>query len=834
MGEVYRADDLELNQPVALKFLPEWVSASPADIDRFRKEVRVAREVSHPNVCRTYDISAVEGQVFIVMEYIDGEDLASVLRRLGRPSRDKALEIARQLCLGLGAAHERGVLHRDLKPANVMIDGRGRVRITDFGLAGLAEEIAEDRAVAGTPGYMAPEQLANAPASVQSDLYCLGLVLYELFTGKRALDSNDFAEIRRLQSDSAIRSPSSLVADMDPAVERVILRCLESGPRDRPTSAYAVLGALPGGDPLAAAIAAGETPSPELVASAGGAGSVRPAIAVGCVLLVALSVASLAITDQGRYRGLTRSASALALTAEEVLARTGSSEVPHYSYSGFIANHVYLDQRARLDSIAARGNKPKSWAPEILYWRRWSPDALINPELHAPSPTLREPPPQLLPGSATVLLDPAGRLVALSVVPVSVASDSAARVPDWSALVSAAGFDSPRMSRATPNRLPAAKTDSVSAWRVQGPGESDQEATLIIGSLHGRVVHFSGEFGWGSTHEVLGRAPAIEGGEAGAWFELIWWSLLPLVASLLLGLRNLRLGRGDRRGATRLAVFVFLAYMFWHLVALNVSQNGLRRALEIMMDSIPIGHALLHGVTVWFMYVALEPYIRRLWPRVLVSWARLISGRFRDPIIGRDILAGFVVAAGLGAMVQLFAGILAGQFGIRGSIYPSGDALQALTSPGVMVGILVFWAAISVLNVMAFFTLLLILRMLLRRNVPSIVGAALFLGGLSALELVGQQGPAMATVLSATSVVGLAYLGLRFGLLAALVGVFVGQVLGEVPWTTDLSAWYADRTLIAAAVLAGLLAYGFTVALGGRSIFRDLIQEPASTQGRPE
>ena len=833
MGEVYRADDLELNQPVALKFLPGRIGASPADLDRFRKEVRIAREVSHPNVCRTYDISAVEGQVFLVMEYIDGEDLASVLRRLGRPSRDKALEIARQLCLGLGAAHERGVLHRDLKPANVMIDGRGRVRITDFGLAGLAEELSEDRGLAGTPGYIAPEQFAKAPASVQSDLYSLGLVLYELFTGKRAFESRDLTEIRRLQSDSSIRSPSSLVADMDPAVERVILRLLESDPRNRPASAYAVLAALPGGDPLAAALAAGETPSPELVASAGGAGSVRPAIAVACVLFVAASFAGLAITEQERYRGLARSATALAMTAEEVLAKAGGSEVPRYSYSGFIANYVYLDQRARLDSIAARGNKPKVWAPEVLYWRRWSPDALINPELHAPGPTLLEPPPQLLPGSATVLLDPAGRLVALSVVPVSVAGDSATRVPDWSALVSAAGFDPPRMSRVTPNRFPVAKTDSVTAWRVQGLGESDQGATLIVGSLHGRVVHFSGEFGWGSTHEVLTPAPSGEGDEAGAWFELIWWSLLPLVASVLLGLRNLRLGRGDRRGATRLAVFVFLAYMFRHLVTLNLSQEGLRRALEIMIDKIPIGHALLHGVTVWFMYVALEPYIRRLWPRVLVSWARLVSGRFRDPIIGRDILAGFVVA-GLGAMIQLFAGILAGQFGIRGPISPSQDALYALTGPGVMLGVLAFWTAISVLNVMAFFTLLLILRMLLRRNLPSIVGAALLLGGLNTFPLVGQQGPAMATVLGATWVVGMAYLGLRFGLLAALVGVFVGQVLSDVPWTTDLSVWYVDRTLIAAAVLAVLLAYGFSVALGGRSIFKDLIQEPGSTPRQPD
>src|SRR4029453_325 len=120
MGEVYRADDLELNQPVALKFLPPRIHAGGAELDRLRAEVRIARGISHPNVCRTYDISSQDSQVFVVMEYIDGEDLASVLRRLGRPSRDKAVEIARQICLGLAAAHEGGIIHRDLKPANIM------------------------------------------------------------------------------------------------------------------------------------------------------------------------------------------------------------------------------------------------------------------------------------------------------------------------------------------------------------------------------------------------------------------------------------------------------------------------------------------------------------------------------------------------------------------------------------------------------------------------------------------------------------------------------------------------------------------------------------------
>ena len=158
MGEVYRADDLKLGQAVALKFLPKQLTHRADRLARFHQEVRLARQVSHPNVCRVHDIAEAGGQHFLSMEYIDGEDLASLLRRIGRLPSDKALELARQLCAGLAAAHERKVLHRDLKPANVLIDGRGRAHLVDFGLADLTEGRRDAPEIAGTPGYMAPEQ----------------------------------------------------------------------------------------------------------------------------------------------------------------------------------------------------------------------------------------------------------------------------------------------------------------------------------------------------------------------------------------------------------------------------------------------------------------------------------------------------------------------------------------------------------------------------------------------------------------------------------------------------------------------------------------------------
>ena len=181
----------EAGQAVALKFLPADVDRDPARLTQLHTEVRMARQVSHPNVCRVYDIDEVEGHTFISMEYVDGEDLASLLRRIGRFPQDRALAISRQVCAGLAAAHDCGVVHRDLKPANVMLDATGKVRIADFGLAGLAGESVR----AGTPAYMAPEQLAGREVTTRSDIYALGLVLYEIFTGQRALDAQNLAEL---------------------------------------------------------------------------------------------------------------------------------------------------------------------------------------------------------------------------------------------------------------------------------------------------------------------------------------------------------------------------------------------------------------------------------------------------------------------------------------------------------------------------------------------------------------------------------------------------------------------------------------------------------------
>jgi serine/threonine protein kinase len=244
MGEVYRADDLKLGQPVALKFLPQSVEQDPDRLARLLDEVKIARAIAHPNVCRVYDVDELDGNHFLSMEYIDGENLTTLLRRIGRVPRDKAMELGVQICHGLAAVHAQGILHRDLKPANLMIDDRGRARIMDFGLASLSDGVAPNSISHGTPAYMAPEQLTGANVSIKSDLYALGLVLYQMFTGRPAFPGTVSMDLVWRRLETMPEPPSRVVDDIDPVVESAILRCLEVDPRDRPDSALDVAAAL--------------------------------------------------------------------------------------------------------------------------------------------------------------------------------------------------------------------------------------------------------------------------------------------------------------------------------------------------------------------------------------------------------------------------------------------------------------------------------------------------------------------------------------------------------------------------------------------------------------
>ena len=419
MGEVYRADDMTLEQVVALKFLPRGFANDPDWLERFHNEVRMSRQVTHPNVCRIFDLGAVDGEQFITMEFVDGEDLSSLLRRIGRLPGDKALQIARQLCAGLAAAHDRGVLHRDLKPANVMIDGRGQVRITDFGISTPAGDASANSA-AGTPAYMAPEQFTSHQSTIRSDIYSLGLVLYELFTGRQVFSANSVLEYAKLHEKTFPTQPSTFIADLDPIVERVILRCLEKDPARRPSSALAVAAALPGGDPLAAALAAGETPTPEMVAAAGGNVEMKcsRALILLILTLAGLVVAALLSNSASLLprMGLVEPPAVLQEKARDALADVGLTQPMVGQAQGFGLDSELLNWIVEHDDMPDRWDRiasPRSGV--VLYWFRQSPQPMVSRD-DIGVVTLDEPA-RAVPGMRTVELDAQGRLRRLEILP---------------------------------------------------------------------------------------------------------------------------------------------------------------------------------------------------------------------------------------------------------------------------------------------------------------------------------------------------------------------------------------------------------------------------------
>ena len=255
-----------------------------------------------------------------------------------------------------------------------MLDGRGRARITDFGLASLAGEVKGAEVLAGTPAYMAPEQLAGETVSIKSDLYALGLVLYGLFTGKAAFAAASARERLDRHRSATPSRPSSHVDDIDPAAERAILQCLEHDPSSRPASAVAVAAALPGGDPLAAAMAAGQTPSPELVAQAGGAGALSRPVAWLALLAIVLALRlSLWVSQRTHLLNLVsfpRSPQGREDRAREMLRTLGYIEPPADSMYGFDTDEAYVarefspqDSRPGPELNAAR-REP------VLFWYR--------------------------------------------------------------------------------------------------------------------------------------------------------------------------------------------------------------------------------------------------------------------------------------------------------------------------------------------------------------------------------------------------------------------------------------------------------------------------------
>jgi serine/threonine-protein kinase len=819
MGEVYEAFDLKLEQPVALKFPLSAMVAGPEREARFKQEVAQARKVSHPNVCRIHDIGEHQDRQFLTMEYVDGEDLHSLLRRVGRLPEERAIEVARQLCAALAAVHDAELLHRDLKPANVMLDSLGKVKLTDFGLAALQGKVEDDGA--GTLAYMAPEQLEGRQPSVKSDLFSLGLVLYELFTGKKAFPAATREELARLYAEQEPIPPSRHVGTLSPLVEAVLLRCLKHDPRDRPGSALAVQAELA----LAAALAADKTPSPQLVADVGGEGQLPPVVALALLAFLLLGIVLFAWLND--FTALFRKVpqklppQALASKAYEILQQLGHDEEPRDTACGFVRDDQALKYLADRDRGRARWNGIETGQPAVLYfWYRQSPSWLGQgrspndvlgygmPGRVTPSePPLREP------GMICVFLDPKGRLIELHAVPRRAVPEAAA--PDeetrkkvdylcFRKLFEAAKLDMGKFKKVEPRNDPPVFCTSHAAWEGAYPERPDLPVRVEAAAAHGRAVHFYVGLPEGAERLSAPEAPASLGTSLQEYlYDLLRFSVFTLGAWL--AWLNVRSGRANLSGALRLAgVFGGAVLIKWALMAKHVpSFND-----ELAMLAAVLGRLLLEAATLCLIYLSVEPDVRRHWPKLIIGWNRLLVGRWGDPMVGRDVLIGG--AAGVaGALLMQLRYLVPTWLG-RASMPLSFWEVSLTAGPGILFEYLHYTMYVRLLE---FFLLFLLLRVLSK---PWLAVALWFLARLISdtcrpeNDHLWLMGPLVALRLGL-----FAFVLLRFGLLAFIATFYFFYLLTDLALVMDLSVWYQATGLWAMVALGALAVHGYVRSLGG-------------------
>ena len=827
MGEVYRADDLTLDHPVALKFLPDetGVAADSARLAQFHQELRVARQVSHKNVCRLYDLGEADGRRFLTMEYVDGEDLASLLRRIGRLPQDKAIDIARQICAGLAAAHERGVLHRDLKPANIMLDGDGNVRITDFGLAVAAGDTTAE--LAGTPQYMAPELLAPgagpgvARATIKSDIYALGLVLFEIFTGRRAYDAKTLGELKQFHESGEMTTPSAIVRDFDPAVERVIMRSLDRDPARRPASALAVAAALPGSDPLGAALAAGETPSPDMLAAAAESDALPVLRGVALVAMLLASIAIYAVASPRATMAdlvpLDKPPAVLADRAQQMIAEFGYPDRPADSAHNFRIAPDFPRWLVDTDQTINRWNPSRvASGPALLFWYRTSPRD-IEPD--SPSWDLSPTDPAMtISGETLVIMDTTGRLVEFHRVPPQREESPAASPtpPKWSAVFQAAGLDQRTFSAVVPQWTPRDFADVRAAWEGPSPSDANIRLRVEAAAYRGNIVSSYVLGPWARPTAQQPIVPSTTDRLLRAIALAFWWTVL--AGSVFLARQNIRAGRADRRSAARVALLCLAMLIAAWLLG---GQHRSSAPEEVNSFFRVLGNMLLQAGILWLLYVAVEPYGRRFWPDGLLGWTRLFSGHVRDPRIGREILIGAALGGAL-IVNDLARATAPYAIGRPPGIPALGEAVATLNGPG---SIAIVWTEASYASLQSALLVAMFfvgLRLLVRRTSIAVAIGLVVLT--SAVMTSARPGDVLwlYVIFQIIAISLITFAIFRFGLLVTAIMLVVDNIPTAVPFVTHGPSWAAFAGHLSAALVIALACFGFYAARAGQPVFGNL------------
>jgi len=662
---------------------------------------------------------------------------------------------------------------------------------------------------------MSPEQLAGNELSTRSDIYSLGLVLYEVFTGKKVFDAPTLGKLFDLRRNSAPTSPSSLVPNLDPLIERVLMRCLEEDPDARPPSALQVAAALPGGDPLAAALAAGETPSPEAVAAAPTKGLLSPGLVFSCLGVVIVLLSGI-IFFNGResFENVVptdKSPEVLADRAIELNRKLGYTATPADS-----AQSCYWSQDV-VDYIQSQDHSRNRWQvlrngdlAALVCWYRQSPRFLMP--FNGLTVSQNDPPLEVS-GMTNVVLDTRGHLQSFTAMPRQVEETQTTQNKiDWSVLFTEAGLDISQFREGEPRWTPARYSDARSAWDGELSGPPKIPIHIEAASFHGKVVSFEILGPWNRPARQEETVLSLRG-RLQNWL-IIAILLASVIGAAFLAHRNIRRGLGDRNGAFRLSLFTLItgtltSVLSAHHVPILVGEYYILRQT--------ISSSLLSTISIWLLYLAVEPFVRKRWPHRIISWKRFLSGEFRDPLVGRDLLMGVLAGIAMEATIVVWA-IAPKVFGWA----PPAWTTNASGLSGFRIQLaqlfLSAWRGPYAAVISLFF--LFLLSVVLRREWLAIIVGLIF--GTLIAYLPGEH-PLFDLLFSAAVSAIYLFGVVRFGLLTAAFTVFTFFLVDGLSLTFNLSKWFASSTILVFVVVVGLASYAAYVCLKSDGLPRRLV-----------
>jgi serine/threonine-protein kinase len=657
----------------------------------------------------------------------------------------------------------------------------------------------------GTPAYMSPEQLRGVEVTAKSDIYALGLVLYEVFTGKKPYDAQTIPQLLDLQEAIQLTSMSSVAADIDPAVEKVIRRCLDPQPAKRPATPLAIAAALPGGDPLAAALAAGETPSPEMVAAAGSTEGLSRKWALVCLGIVVGGLLAQPLLKQ-RDGALYHAPSdyppdVLQQKARDMAEKFGYGQKPK-------DQKLWLLNRQRLLQYMQSLKVPNNWdawlageSPLAGRYRESLQDMVALPvgNLSGDNPA------PIAPGMIEMELDGQGRLRSFQAVPYGLGQElpQAIAVED---VFRAAQLDMSRFTEITPRTTPRSATDQLQAWHGPHPVLPQTQISFEVGTWKGRLTHARVVWPWmkedGTVAQPETLADRLRLGLG------ILAAMIGLAFAGLLARRNWKAGRADRRGALRLGMaMVVLSILAW--------AGQVHAVVSVEMLTLvfwAFGSCLSAGAIVWMLYIALEPALRARWPHSIVTWNRLIAGRWWDPQVCAHILIG----AALATLVLVIPGVVDVNAVQR-------DGLGTAGNVTVLEGVRPWFAnfflnfAISLQTGLMLFFVIFGLRQLLRRDwLAAVAGAVLF----AFLQGFRPSEPNWILTFGMYLLIfGLLMFALvRLGMVTSMAAIFFINLTGNLVIGMDWRTWYAPSGLATLAVLLMVTVAAFKYSLGSRDL----------------